>query len=50
MCLSYQNCASRRDSQGHGSQAAQLDPPQLILIFPSGVRSSVGTCAAVRRR
>jgi hypothetical protein len=49
ICRSYQNCASRRDSHGHGSQAAQLGLTQLILVFPSGVFSSTGRCAAMRR-
>ena len=47
-CRSYQNCASRRDSHGHGSQA-QLGLTQLILVFPSGVLSSTGRCFAMRR-
>ena len=48
-CRSYQNCASRRDSHGQGSQAAQLGLTQLILVFPSGVLSSTGRCFAMRR-
>jgi hypothetical protein len=50
MCLSYQNWASRRDSQGNGSHAAHLGPTQLILIFPSAVRFSTGRCTSTRRR
>jgi hypothetical protein len=42
MCRSYQNCASRREPHGRGSQAAQL-----ILVLPSAVRSSTGRCVAV---
>lgn len=49
ICRSYQNCASRRDSHGQGSQAAQPGLTQLILVFPSGVLSSTGRCAAMRR-
>jgi hypothetical protein len=49
ICRSYQNCASRRDSHGHGSQAAQPGLAQLILVFPSGVLSSTGRCVAMRR-
>ena len=49
ICRSYQNCASRRDSQGHGSQAAQAGLTQPILVFPSGVLSSAGQWAAIRR-
>jgi hypothetical protein len=33
MCRSYQNCASRRDWHGHGFQAAQAEPAQLIRVF-----------------
>jgi hypothetical protein len=47
ICRSYQNDASLRDSHGHGSQAAQPEAAQLILVFPSGVLSSTGRCAAV---
>ena len=36
MCLSYQNCASRRVSQGDGSQAPHREPAQLILVFRLG--------------
>src|SRR5262249_34067468 len=46
MCRSYQNCASRRDWHGHGSQAAQPTAAQLILVLPSAVCSSTGRCAA----
>jgi hypothetical protein len=49
ICRSNQNCASRRDGHGRGSQAAQPGPAQLILVPPSGVVSSTGRCAAVRR-
>jgi hypothetical protein len=49
ICRSYQNCASRRDSHGRGSQAAQAGLAQLILVFPSGVLSSAGRWAAMRR-
>jgi hypothetical protein len=34
MCRSHQNCASRRDWHGHGSQAAQPAATQLILVLP----------------
>jgi hypothetical protein len=50
MCLSYQNLASRRDSQGCGSHAAHLGPAQAILIFPSAVPFSTGRCMSPRRR
>ncbi len=49
ICRSYQNCASRRDWHGRGSQAAQPGSAQLILVRPSGVLSSTGRCIAVRR-
>jgi len=50
MCLSYQNCASRRDSHGRGAQAAQLESAQLSLVFPSGVLLSTAICSGRRRR
>ena len=46
MCRSYQNCASRRDWHGHGSQAAQSAAAQPILVVPPGVDCSTGRCAA----
>jgi hypothetical protein len=49
MCRSYQNCASRRDWHGHGTQAAQPGLAHLIRVFPSGVLSSTGKCVTGRR-
>lgn len=48
MCRSYQNCASRRDWHGRGTQAAQRGLAQLIRVFPSGVLSSTGRCVMGR--
>ncbi len=42
MCLSYQNCASRLEANGRGSQAAHLGPAQPILVLPSAVSRSTG--------
>ena len=46
MCRSYQNCASRHDWHGNGSQAAQPTAAQLILVLPPAVLSSTGRCVA----
>jgi len=48
MCRPYQNCASRRDWHGHGTQAVQRGAAQLIRVFPSGVLSSTGRCVTGR--
>jgi hypothetical protein len=49
MCRSYQNCASRRDSQGCGCQAAHRGSAQLMMVFPFAVAFSTGLCARTRR-